>query len=96
MKMNKRYDVNLPIEVLFDQVKYWMDYTDVGNHPKILKQIVMTSQQIVQETGMFTDNLNIWKCLLANGRVWTRFKQEFSLAHQELRENTVVEQGTFG
>ena len=33
-RMNTPYDVNLPIEVLFDQVEDGMDYTDARNHPK--------------------------------------------------------------
>ena len=40
--MNRAYDVNLTIEVLFEQIKDGMDYTHAGNHPKIPAQIVMT------------------------------------------------------
>ena len=45
---------------------------------------------------MFTDNLKVWKILPAIDRTWTRFKHEFSLAHQDLRENTAVGRGAFG
>ena len=96
MKMNTAYNVNLPIEVLFDQVENGMDYTDAVNHLKTPEQIIMTGQKLAQETGMFTDKLKIWKRLLANDRTWTRFKLEFSLAHKELRENTAVGKCTFG
>ena len=94
-RMNAPYDVNLPIEVLFDQVEDGMDYADAGNHPKTPAQIVMTGQQLIQETGMFADDLKIWKRLPAPDRTWTRFKTDFSLAHQELRENAAVGQGAF-
>ena len=53
-KMNTAYNVNLPIEVEDE-----MDYADADNHPKTPEQIIMTSQQLVQETGMFTDDLKI-------------------------------------
>ena len=33
VKMNAAYDVNLPIKVLFNQVKDGMDYADAGSHP---------------------------------------------------------------
>ncbi len=39
--MNTPYDVNLPIEVLFNQIEDGMDYADAGNHPFTPAQIVM-------------------------------------------------------
>ena len=47
IKMNTAYGINLPIEVLFDQVEYYMDYADAGNYPKTTDQIVMTGQQLI-------------------------------------------------
>ena len=91
--MNQTYNVNLPIEVLFDQIEDGMDYTDAGNHPKTPAQKVMISQPIVQEIGIFADNLKVWKRLPDLDRAWTRFKTDFTLAHQELRENADVGQG---
>ena len=44
LKMNTPYDVNLPIEVLFNQVEDGMEYADAGNHPFTPEQIVMTGQ----------------------------------------------------
>ena len=95
-KMNAAYDVNLPIECLFDQVEDGMEYADAGGNPKTPEQIVMTGQQLLTETGMFTDDLKIWRRLPAPDRTWTRFKADFSVAHQELRENAAVGQGVFG
>ena len=81
------YNVNMPIEVLFDKIEDSMDYVATGNNPKIPEQIVMTGQQPITETGMFTDEIKDWKHLLAADRTWPRFKVGFTLAHQELREN---------
>ena len=94
--MNAAYDVDLPIETLFDHIEDRMDYADVGAHPKTPEQIVMTGQQLFTETGMFTDDLKLWKRLPAEDRTWTRFKASFSLAHQELRYNAAIGQGVFG
>ena len=44
MKINTAYDVNLPIEVFFDQVEDWMDYADAFYHPKTPEKIIMTGQ----------------------------------------------------
>jgi len=85
IKMNTSYDVILTIEVLFDKVEDGMDYADAGKHLKSPEQIVMTVQQLFQETSMFTDNLKVWKRLPAMNRTWTRFKHKSSLANKELR-----------
>ena len=93
--MNTPYDVNLPIEVLFDQIEDGMDYADAGNHPFTPAQIVMKGQQLIQETGMFQDDMKAWKRLPAIERTWDRLKIDFTLAHQELRESSVMRQGPF-
>ena len=57
--MTISYDVNMPIEVLFDQIEDGMEYADAGNNPKTPKQIFMTGKQIITETVMFTDNIKL-------------------------------------
>ena len=39
--MNMPYDVNLPIEVLFDQIEDGLDLADAGSHPYTPEQIVI-------------------------------------------------------
>ena len=90
IKMNTAYDVNMPIETLFDQVEDGMEYAAAGNNPKTPEQIVMTGQQLITETGMFTDDIKMWKRLPNADKTWVRFKTDFSLAHQELRENAAA------
>ena len=57
IKMNMAYNANIPIKVLFDQVKDDMDYAAVRSNPKTFGQIVMTGQQLITETCMFIDEL---------------------------------------
>ena len=38
-----------------------MDYAAAANHPKTSEQIVITGQQLVSETGMFTEKLESWR-----------------------------------
>ena len=94
--MNAVYDVNLPIETLFDQIEDVIDYTDTGSHSKKPEEIAMKGQHLLMEIDIFIDNLKLWKRLPPPDRTWTHFKTDFSLAHQELHENTVVGQGLFG
>ena len=67
-RMNTAYDVNLPIEILFGQIKDRMDYADAYSHPKTPEQIVMIGQQLLTETGMFTDDLKRWNWLPVEDR----------------------------
>ena len=67
-----------------------MEYAATGNNPKTPEQIVMKGNQLITETRMFTDNIKLWKKLPSLDKTWVRFKTDFSLAHQELRENYVV------
>ena len=76
--MNTPFDVNLPIEVLFDQIEDGMDYADAGNHPFTPAQIVMKGQQLIQETGMFPDDMKAWKRLPDNERTWDCLKTDFT------------------
>ena len=41
IKMNTVYDVNMPIETLFDQVEDGMEYAAAGNNPKTPEKIVL-------------------------------------------------------
>ena len=43
---------------------------------------------------MFPDDIKAWKRLPDPDRTWARFKTEFTLAHQELRENTDINRST--
>ena len=44
IKMNMAYDVNIPIKVLFNQVKYGMDYVTAGNNPKVSTKATTISE----------------------------------------------------
>ena len=61
--MNTPYDVNLRIEVLFDQIKNGLDFVDAGRHPYTPEKIAMKGQQLIQEMDMFADDLNAWNRL---------------------------------
>ena len=66
----------MPIEMLFDQVEDGMEYVAAGNNPKTPEQIVMTGQQLITETGMFTADIKMWKRRPEGDKTWVRFNMD--------------------
>ena len=60
-RMKISYDVNLPIDTFFDQIKDAAEFTVAGNAPFIPVQVVNTAYNVVFSTGMFNDDCKIWK-----------------------------------
>ena len=81
------YDVNPPIESLFDRVENCGDYSAAGNTPYILEQVISITFQLVYQTGLFVDNCKVWKRLSTQQKTWTGFKTFFTTAHNEWRES---------
>ena len=55
------YDINQPIETLFDRVENCGDYAAAGNNPNSLKQVIGIAFQLVYQTDLFVDNCKAWK-----------------------------------
>ena len=50
------YNINQPIEILFDRVENCRDYAAAGNTPYNLKQVISIAFQLVYKTGLFVDD----------------------------------------
>ena len=50
------YDINQPIESLFDRVENCGDYAAAGNTPYSLKKVIGIAFQIVYQTGLFVND----------------------------------------
>ena len=50
------YDINKPIETLFDMVENFGYYAVAGNTPYSLEQVLGIAFQLVYQTGLFVDN----------------------------------------
>ena len=57
------YDINQPIESLFDRFKNCGDYAAAGNTPYSLEQVIGIALQIVYQTSLFLDDCKAWKLL---------------------------------
>ena len=60
-RMKTAYDVDLPIENFFDQIKDAIDFASAGNSPFTPVQVVNTAFNIISSIGMFQDDFKLWK-----------------------------------
>ena len=68
------YNINQPIETLFDRVENCSDYTAAGNTPYCLEQVIVIAFQLVYQTGLFVDDYKAWKSLPTQQKTWIGFK----------------------
>ena len=81
------YNINQPIETLFDRVENCGNYAASGNTPYILEQFLGIAFQLVYQTGLFIDDCKAWKRLPVQQKTWTAFKNFFATTHNEWRES---------
>ena len=70
-RMKASYDVKLPIETFFDQIKDAVEFSSAGNTPFTPVQVVNTAFNIISSTGIFQDNCKIWKRRSDVNKTWT-------------------------
>ena len=80
------YNINQPIETLFDRIEICGDYVAAGNTPYSLEQVLGIAFQLVYQTGLFVDDCKAWKSLPVQQKTWTDFKNFFATANNEWRE----------
>ena len=68
------YDINQPIETLFDRVEDCGDYAAAGNTPYSLEQFLGIDFQLVYQTSLFVDDCKSWKRLPTQQKTCTAFK----------------------
>jgi regulator of replication initiation timing len=92
-RMKKSYDPSQPIETLFDQYEDAIDFAAAANAAYTPAQIIAYAYNTVFQTGLFADACRDWRRLPIADKTWARFKADFAVAHQELRESQVTAQG---
>ena len=58
--MEAPYNVNLPIESLFEQIEDAIEYVAHGRIPFTNEQVVSTAYMLVAKTGIFTEECKVW------------------------------------
>ena len=91
-RMKTAYDVNLLIEIFFDQTEDTIEFASTRNAPFTPMQVVNTSFNIISSTGMFQDYCKLWKQKPEADKTWNQFKIDFAIAHSELIESAQTAQ----
>ena len=87
------YNVNLPIETLFDQIQTGIDFAAAGLTPYTNAQVLATAYQLIFTTGLFLEPCRVWNRRDAGYKTWAQFKIDFALSHREFREARVTTAG---
>ena len=84
------YDVNHPVENLFDQVETAVEYAAAGDTPYTHEKVVAIAFQLLLKTGFFLDKCKTWKRNSPADKTWENFKVYFIIVHLEWRETQVT------
>ena len=60
-RLKTAYDVNQPIERLFEQIEDAVEYADAGHNPYTPLQVVTNAFQLVFQTCLFVQDCKDWK-----------------------------------
>ena len=58
-RIKTAYDVNLAIEIYFDQIKVAIEFSSTGNAPFTPVQVVNTAFNVISTTCMFQDDYKL-------------------------------------
>ena len=58
--MKQPYDVDLPIDTIFDQIEDAVEYTSVGNAPFTPVHVIKTTYKVTFMSDMFTNKCKFW------------------------------------
>ena len=85
-KLKEKWDANMPIEMLFDQIEDAQDFASAAGQPYSNNQLLTTAYNLVYATGLFFDDCKAWNRLPANQKTMDHFKMTFQQAQRELRD----------
>ena len=79
------YDVNTPIETLFEQIEEAVDIASEAGAPYNQNQILNTAYTLIYDTNSFPQTCREWRRLPEANKTWPEFKTMFSEAHKDYR-----------
>ena len=93
--LSEPYDVNTPMETLFNTYKDCQDYAEAGEHPLNEQQIIDAAYTAIYDTGYYFDDCDDWDALPSAQQTWTRFQTHFLEAQrkQRLKQRTTQNTG---
>jgi hypothetical protein len=95
-RLNAPYDLNQPIEMLFQKMQDARAFAVAGGQPYGTAMIVNVAYTLVFNTGLFPNPCRAWKSRVIAGKTWAQFKLDFGTAHREFRlTNQTAQQSGF-
>ena len=88
------YDSSSPITKLFSQIEETVAYTEAGQTPFTIPQILQKSYLLILTTGIYGDDCRSWKHRPSIEHTWANFKLHFTLAYTSLRETQLATGGS--
>jgi type II secretory pathway component PulJ len=85
---NLVYNIQLPIETVFNAVEDYVDFAELGHQPLTVSQTIAKAYVILNKTRRFKNDITDWNRRPAIEKTWANFKTHFRRAHQEFRETT--------
>jgi hypothetical protein len=95
-RLNTRYDPNLPIEMLFEQIQDARAFAVAGGQSYGNAMIVNVEYMLIFNTGLFPDACRTWQSRAIARKTWAQFKIDFAKAHREFQlTNQTAQQSGF-
>lgn len=86
-RMKAPYDANDPPELLIQQVQDGVDYAAHADCPYSPEQVVTIAYNLVNQTGIFDQDLKDWRARPGHTKTWPDFKVFFIERHQDWYQN---------
>ena len=77
-------ELDLPIDVYLQQVKYAIKFAQDGKTPFNQSQMVQTAYHAVNKTGIYSQAFKEWRKKVAADQTWKIFKQVFAEEYHDL------------
>ena len=94
-KLRVPYDLNQPIEPLYEQIDNDIAFAEVADNAYTGKQIVAIAYEIIFQTGIYADDCKLWRKKAKADKTWPEFKVYFTDAIHDLRQSKATA-GTVG
>ena len=95
-RMRAPYNPQEPIEKLFAQVEQGIELAIDAENPFSLQQVLTIAYNLVQQTGVYTDDLRDWRRNIPRAQKnWPNFKLHFATDHRDYMEQQLAGQGGY-
>ena len=83
------------MEVLFEKVKFTVEYAATVNNPYTPKKLLATVFQLVFQTSIYVDDFKELKQKITAAKIWTVFKVFLHMLIRNIRKWTSILQGIY-